>query len=171
MGQYSIEKHEPQELSLQNIVSIGCGYRHTIVITSYNKTYVWGNNQSGQLGLGHNINQNSPQELSFSDIKFESITCGYQHTMALTMNGKLYVWGNNSCGQLGLNDLLNRNFPHEIHFKESITSIKSIHGSTNYTICVTHDGKIYAWGHNKVGQLGLGDMNHRSEPCKIEFFS
>ena len=90
-----MKEHSPRELYLQNIVSIGCGHRHTIVITFDNKTYVWGNNESGQLGLGHNINQNSPQELSFSDIKIESVTCGINHTMALTMNGKLYVWGNN----------------------------------------------------------------------------
>ena len=171
LGLDSTKVHSPQELSIRNIISIGCGYRHTIVTTSDNKTYVWGNNESGQLGLGHNINQNSPQELSFSDIKFESVTCGARHTIALTMNGKLYAWGSNNCGQLGLNDLLNRNFPHEIHFKESITSIKSIHSSLNHTICVTHDGKIYTWGDNDSGQLGLGDKNDRSEPCRIKFFS
>ena len=62
---------------------------------------------------------------------------------------------------------VNRNFPQEVHFKESIKPIKSIHGGVSHTICITHDDKIYTWGDNEDGQLGLGDKKNRSEPSKI----
>lgn len=33
----------------------------------------------------------------------EKVVCGYMHTLALSDEGVLYVWGANSYGQLGLN--------------------------------------------------------------------
>ena len=165
---HDINEHSPKELPLQNILSISCGRYHTIVITIDMKIYVWGLNEYGQLGLGHNINQNSPQELLFQDIKIESVSCGFHHTMALTMSGKLYVWGKNDSGQLGLGDNVHRNFPQEVYFKEKINSIR---GGASHTLCTTYNGKIYTWGDNGDGQLGLSDNKNRSEPCELEFFS
>lgn len=34
----------------------------------------------------------------------EKIVCGYKHTLALSNKGDLYVWGDNSYGQLGYVD-------------------------------------------------------------------
>ena len=160
--------YSPRELHLQNIVSIGCGYRHTIVTTVDDKIYTWGSNQWGQLGLGHDNNKNSPQELLFPNIKIKSVSCGFNHTMGLTTSGKLYVWGKNDTGQLGLGDVFHRNFPQEVYLKEYI---KSIHGGDCHTICMTHNDKIYSWGCNEEGQLGLGDKECRSKPCELKFFS
>lgn len=156
----------PSELPLQNIISIGCGGWHNIVITIDMKIYVWGNNAYGQLGLGHNICQNKPQEFSFRDIKIESVSCGFFYTMGLTTSGKLYVWGRNDYGQLGLNDIIDRNFPKEVYLKESI---KSIHCGFAHSICTTHNSKIYSWGNNQLKQLG--DTEDRSKPCELKFFS
>lgn len=35
------------------------------------------------------------------------MVCGYAHTLALTDEGKLYVWGGNSYGQLGIGNKTN----------------------------------------------------------------
>jgi len=31
------------------------------------------------------------------------VTCGYDHTLALTNKGEIYAWGNNDYGQIGDN--------------------------------------------------------------------
>jgi len=31
------------------------------------------------------------------------VTCGYDHTLALTNKGEIYAWGNNDEGQIGVN--------------------------------------------------------------------
>ena len=165
--------YSPKELLLQNIVSIGCGYQHTIVTTIDTKIYVWGDNQYGQLGLGHDNDQNSPQELLFPNIKIESVSCGFNHTMVLTTIGKLYIWGKNDEGQLGLSDYVHRYLPQEVYFKEKINSIC---GGASHTLCTTSNGKIYTWGDNDFGQLGLGrsssgaDNKNRFKPRELKFF-
>src|SRR5208337_5593158 len=88
-----------------------------------NEIYVWGSNYYGQLGLGHNQNQDSPQKLNlpvgeekvrnapFSNLAGKSgafsspvkkIICGGLHSIAITANNEVYVWGSNQSGQLGL---------------------------------------------------------------------
>lgn len=37
----------------------------------------------------------------------EKVACGYAHTLALSDEGVLYVWGGNGFGQLGLGNKAN----------------------------------------------------------------
>ena len=164
----------PKKLYLQNILSVGCGQGHTIVTTSDDKIYVWGKNDYGQLGLGDYVSRCSPRKLLLPNPKveqvlIESVSCGFNHTMALTSDGKIYIWGRNTSGQLGLGHTSNINFPQLLHFpfKEPI---KSIYGGDSHTLCTTDD-KIYVWGGNRHGQLGLGDTKSRHKPCELKFFS
>src|SRR5208283_1890153 len=81
-------QNSPQKLNLPAIKKIICGGSHLIAVTGEekvrnahfsnplgkmrehfsstvtNEVYVWGYNASGQLGLGHNQDQNSPQKLN-----------------------------------------------------------------------------------------------------------
>lgn len=58
--------------------------------------YSWGNNNFGQLGLGHEINKFLPQKVElFAD---EKIDVSYIETKgsvssAITNDGKIYTWG------------------------------------------------------------------------------
>ena len=76
--------------------------------------YVWGYNQHGQLGLGHFNNINTPQELNLPNVKKIICGSGPYHTIAITKLGKVYVWGNNQYGQLGLGHTKNVNIPREL---------------------------------------------------------
>ena len=91
-------------------IKISCGFNHTCLLM--NEIHVWGNNTYGQLGLGHNQNQNSPQKLNFPNIK--KIICGYYHTIALTNSNEVWVWGYNNDGQLGLGHNRNQNSPQRL---------------------------------------------------------
>ena len=59
MNRYNL----PQKLNLRHIKKIICGGNHTIALTHSNEVYSWGWNYYGQLGLGNNLDQNSPQKL------------------------------------------------------------------------------------------------------------
>ena len=52
------------------------------------------NNKYGQLGLGHNDNQNKPQIL-MQGIAIRQIACGEHHTIILQENNDVLVFGDN----------------------------------------------------------------------------
>ena len=166
----SKNRNIPQEIILpgeiKSIKSINCGEYHTIAtvvnINYLQKCYVWGYNNSGQLGLGDNIDRQSPQELSLLNVS--TICCGGAHTIALIQGGKIYSWGYNFYGQLGLGDNNGRNFPQELYFYEDIMSVDCGYG---HTICMTVNNKIYGWGSNDFGQLGIGHCNSQNSPQEL----
>jgi len=86
-------------------IKINCGFNHTCLLM--NEVWVWGHNTYGQLGLGHNQDQNSPLKLNLPNIKH--IICGGYHTIALTNLNEIWVWGHNRAGQLGLGHNQNQN--------------------------------------------------------------
>ena len=79
--------------------------------------YVWGYNNYGQLGLGHTNDVYSPQKLS---LKCNSIVKMYSNagnqTFAVTTSNEIYAWGENSNGQLGLGDVIDRIVPTKLEF-------------------------------------------------------
>ena len=38
---------------------------------------------------------------TLKDMKVTHVVCGHSHSLALTAEGRLYAWGDNSYGQLG----------------------------------------------------------------------
>ena len=71
---------------------------------------VFGCNEYGQLGLGHNNNINIPT-LLMNDTTIKNIICGTFHTIIYKNNGDVLVFGHNDYGQLGLGHNNNINVP------------------------------------------------------------
>lgn len=163
----------PQELQFsEGIKSVSCGGYHTIALTSDpNKFYVWGGNYAGQLGLGHNYNVFSPKKLILCEPTV-AVSCGANHTIALTTQGELYVWGSHREGQLGLGYSEQKFYvlPQKLVLPEKI---KSVACGNNHTLVLATSGMIYVWGRNMTGpsdpsgQLGLGDCINRFTPHKL----
>ena len=63
-----INQSSPQQISFfknpEEIISLHCGFDFSICICK-NGVFSWGNNLFGQLGIGNQINQSSPQKISF----------------------------------------------------------------------------------------------------------
>jgi hypothetical protein len=78
-------------------------------------------------------------------------------------DGKLYGWGDNGNGELGVGDTNPRYNPTLISISGSVNSV--VANGANYTIM--NDGKLYGWGWNGRGQLGVGDTNTRTSPTLI----
>lgn len=93
----------PQRISLPGTraMAVATGSRHSLAIDETGRVWAWGDNSSGQLGLGHTkpvvgmaLVQGLPARASF-------IAAGTQHSTALLTDGTVWVWGANNRGQLG----------------------------------------------------------------------
>lgn len=143
---------------------------NTYILFKNGELYVCGNNISGQLGLGHNESKSILTLLypsDTNDIGIKSIHCGTEHIMIYKKDSKLFVFGCNSHGQLGLNDTKDRNRP--ILLMED-TQIASIHCGAEHSIIYKNDGSLYVFGYNKNKQLALDDTINRYKPtlCMVD---
>jgi E3 ubiquitin-protein ligase HERC4 len=90
-------------------------------------------------------------------------------------NGKLFGFGFNRFGQLGLNDNKNRTRPTELNFFSNMKIKKISCGGTHTFVIlgkhyfnITENGKIFGFGCNTEGQLGIEDKDNRYEPTEIK---
>ena len=79
--------------------------------------YGFGYNGNGELGIGNEENQLIPKEIIyFKNIPISKIYCGLYHSFAISKSNKVYCWGDNINGQLGIGDNNNRLTPEENKF-------------------------------------------------------
>eukprot|EP00446_Apocalathium_sp_SHHI-4_P057412 CAMPEP_0177299616 /NCGR_PEP_ID=MMETSP0368-20130122/4123_1 /TAXON_ID=447022 ORGANISM="Scrippsiella hangoei-like, Strain SHHI-4" /NCGR_SAMPLE_ID=MMETSP0368 /ASSEMBLY_ACC=CAM_ASM_000363 /LENGTH=578 /DNA_ID=CAMNT_0018757965 /DNA_START=52 /DNA_END=1789 /DNA_ORIENTATION=- len=120
----------------------------------------WGEDKVGCLGLGNDrVNQPEPAPIPFpmvdeQSVKVVDVQFGRHHVMALTDKGKVYTWGENSGGQLGLGDLQTRFEPALVEELNAYT-VTQVVAVDNMSYALTAHGVVYAWGENKEGTLGL----------------
>jgi hypothetical protein len=80
--------------------------------------------------------------------------------------GRVYVFGRNELGQLGLGDYINRSRPTLI---QNIMGKHIIAGESSSFI-IDMNNNLFAFGDNEEGNLGLGDRINRSVPTQLENF-
>jgi alpha-tubulin suppressor-like RCC1 family protein len=77
---------------------------------------------------------------------------------------ELYSWGNNSSGQLGLNDTVARSSPTQIG---ALNNWNSVSSGAYLTAAVKNNGTLWTWGANFQGGLGQNDVVARSSPVQV----
>jgi len=114
-------------------------------------------------------------ELGIPDNKIYSVSCGYYNTFILTLDGSVFSCGYNAEGQLGQNhmdqhtDIGQANGLHASFgkvydtggklpgdsFDDTKIHVKKVIPGGRHTLLLTHDNKLYGFGRNQHGQLGL----------------
>ncbi|XP_052821784.1 X-linked retinitis pigmentosa GTPase regulator isoform X2 [Octopus bimaculoides] len=95
------------------------------------------------------------------------LACGDQHTALVTESGRIFMFGPNDWGQLGLGHSRHVDKPSCIkalkHEKVSLVACGGCH-----TLIATDSGKIYSFGANGEGQLGAVGVEKSMEPYHIK---
>jgi len=94
---------------------------------------------------------------ALSGIRVRTVAAGCVscHSIVITTEGKAYSWGRNDQGQLGHGDILRKDNPSLIESLESLNIIDAACGRS-HSLVLSDRGHVYAFGENKMGQLGLG---------------
>jgi alpha-tubulin suppressor-like RCC1 family protein len=93
------------------------------------------------------------------------VASGSQHSLALTKQGTIWVWGDNGSGQLGIRWTRLRTYPPTA--LASPTNVSAIAAGKTMSFAVCRDGSLWAWGENNYGQLGDGTTINRDQPTQI----
>lgn len=172
----------PDRLGSKYVHDIYCGASHSFLITKIkNKKTIkaWGLNNYGQLGTGDTEDRWLPTEIEFFKDKHVIMASGGDyHSVVLTDNGEVFVWGKNDEGQLGI-----PNDPHSKYqlflspqklgfFTEIDNKVKFITSSMGFNYAMTDSNQIYSWGDGQQYVLGNKQEDSEFTPYEIkkEFF-
>uniref|UniRef100_A0A3B4CZS8 HECT domain-containing protein n=1 Tax=Pygocentrus nattereri TaxID=42514 RepID=A0A3B4CZS8_PYGNA len=157
-----------KKLCEHRISQVMCGNQHCIALSKDGQLFTWGQNSSGQLGLGKGEPSSlSPQPLkSLCGIPLAQISAGGDHSFALSLSGAVFGWGRNSAGQLGLNDEQDRAVPCHIKFLRS-QKVVYISCGEEHTAALTKDGGLFTFGNGSRGQLGHDSTNNEPLPRRV----
>ena len=152
----------------------GCAYRKAFVIMQDDTVRCWGNNDTYGQGIGNaTAAKTSPQKpaFPFGFVGASKIYAGYDagHTSVIDTAGKLWQWGYNGYGGLGVNDTTNRYTPvrssdYGSLVGKTVTAMAKPFTPEGYpsSLVLTSDGKVHSCGYNGYGQLGQGDTTQRN---------
>ncbi|XP_072351454.1 probable E3 ubiquitin-protein ligase HERC4 [Scyliorhinus torazame] len=110
-----------------------------------------------------------PQLLkSLSEKNIIQVACGNNHSLALSKDGQLFAWGQNTYGQLGI-DTKGASQP----VPRCVTSltgmpVAQITAGGGHSFALSLSGAVFGWGRNNRGQLGLKDTEDRHKPNHVK---
>ena len=137
-----------------------------MVLGSNGQLVAYGDNALAQLGLGDNAKVEKPTIVPI-DEKVASVRCFSEATVAVTVSGKVYIWGN-----------LPRFTIHGADYDTIVKSparipleepVKDVAMSNTVLLLLTQNGTVYSMGYDKgTGCLGLGEnTGYVGSPQKI----
>jgi len=181
----SLANNNPGFGSFQSKISIIAGGENMFgfvyvneAIVVEDEVYTWGKNDIYQLGFGgrdedtcSNLisRQAGPGRVNISGVAFagadriRTLQMGYDHSHIITKSNRLFSWGNNYYGQLGISrgvtdwSLLSGEEPSEIDLSIGTDTIYSVYGGKDFSVLLTNQGNVYAYGRNNYNQLGISD--------------
>ncbi len=144
-------------------VAISAGEQFGAAIGSDGKIYVWGSNDNGQLGTGSSAPKYSATPLAVSlpaGVTPKSISTGRSYCLVIGSDGNIYGWGGNTSGQLANSTTFGTlaYSPVVASKPAGVTSWqKAVGGGEGFSLGIGNDGKLYSWGYNGLGELGIGN--------------
>lgn len=92
-----------------------------------------------------------------------------RHTLALSEEGKVFSWGSSSEGQLGHGMCEPSHIPRLILSLEGI-KIVQVECGWSHSLCLSADGRVFAFGNGDDGKLGLGNTLDFVVPFTVNYF-
>ncbi|XP_024526793.1 ultraviolet-B receptor UVR8 isoform X1 [Selaginella moellendorffii] len=151
------------------IVGIACGGRHSAILTDGGAVLTFGWGLYGQCGQGSTEDELSPNYVSsLGGLHVTAIASGLWHTLCITDTGEVYAFGGNQFGQLGVGGDHSETLPKLVEAAVlEDECAKSVSCGARHSAITTEKGKVFCWGWNKYGQLGLGDTGDRDTPHEV----
>ena len=162
-----------ERFGVAQIVMVAAGGCHSVALGVEGRVWTWGYSYHGQLGHNERQDRLVPTQIAGEALGGSAavlVGAGGCHSVAVMIDGALWVWGYGRYGQLGLGDATNRLVPVRVGADEAFGASPVLMATCGnlHTLAVTQAGTLWAWGQGLAGKLGHNDENNRLMPTQVE---
>ncbi|XP_053504408.1 probable E3 ubiquitin-protein ligase HERC1 isoform X7 [Ictalurus furcatus] len=154
---------------------IEAGQYCTFSVSSDGSVRACGKGSYGRLGLGDSNNQSVPKKLVLDPPrcmrKVSSSKGSDGHTLAVTVEGEVFSWGDGDYGKLGHGNSATQKYPKIIQGPLLGKVVVCVSAGYRHSAAVTNDGELYTWGEGDFGRLGHSDSHSRNVPTLVKDIS
>ncbi len=179
----------PVTITPRNQLSEGAG--HIAVLATDGQVYTWGANWTGGIGDGTTSARTERFAVPGLPSDIIAVQAGFDHTMILTTQGKVWKWGRGAgttpAVVPGLDHIVaigseggtlavalksdgtvwawdSYSAPTKV---DGLKDVIAVRGSYSAAYALKADGTVWAWGMNDRGQLGNGTTDHSNTPVQV----
>lgn len=156
--------------AVKSVKSVSTSPLFTMIVNEEGQLWEMGNNRSGQLGQSSAMVSEgySPAlNVNFEGIRVKQAAAGLDHALALTEEGKVYIWGNDTPEDLST--WTNMHIPREVAMPNGL-AVKSIASGWRTSYAIATNGDLYRWGLNNTflnSHSSDGSANWLTKPTKV----
>lgn len=149
-------------LSGEKVLAVSAGVTHTLVLTAEGEVYGFGSNIDKQVSPVEDRRVIEPTPIEGLPADIVAISGEGRTSYAITSDGQVFGWGENAYGQL-LQGTDNGDGTFAVNTDDVATPIAltglpeniiDIKGGARWSVALTEDGDVYAWGPNDEGPAG-----------------
>ncbi|MCW1923367.1 chitobiase/beta-hexosaminidase C-terminal domain-containing protein [Luteolibacter arcticus] len=164
--------------------SISAGQDHSLFAEGIGTLFGVGNNSNGQVGDNTTTTRSGFVNVTDGVSPVggcEAVSAGTDFSGALSYGGNVYTWGTETGGRLGNGAILgNQKYAGlvtrgDVGGAPALADVVEIEFGAGFGVArqahadelIGGTGKVYTWGHNNNGQLGLGNTTNRSRAYPV----
>jgi len=150
------------------VVALSAGDEHTCALHADGVVQCWGSNTFGQLGNPEVETTAVPVPVALpADAHVTAIATGAFHTCAVTQDHRVFCWGYNGGGSIGIGDMPSQLSPALVTLAPT-DAVASDVTAGGFTSCVLlSNGRAQCWGRNQYGEVGDGTVALRNTPTPV----
>ena len=149
------------------ILTVAAGRYHTLACSDEGVVYSFGIEGSGHLGHGTTGDQHIPLVIeALQGVRVSAVAAGEGHSLALSVAGALYSFGEGYHGQLGHGDAARQHAPRLVAALQGVR-VSAVAAGENHSLALSEAGEVFSFGSGSNGQLGHGDWVNQHTPRPI----
>ncbi len=156
----------------RKIQQVACGRSHTLLLQTDGFVMAFGLNDDGQLGIGSTKDSPKPTVVQLGTAVAAQVACGGVHSLVRLKDGRVFGFGKNWCGQLGLNDgrTTCKKSPVPLpNFGPGTGQVPAaiVACGNEFSAVLAEDSGLWMFGYGGQGQLGTGSKENVYGPKRV----
>lgn len=149
-------------------------FSSSLAVVEDGRVYTWGSGNVGRLGNGTTSGiQRTPALVggAIAGLEVVGAAVGFDHTLVLTSDGRLFTWGHRLHGAMGSGSTSgSQTVPLAVPLTGVLNGVQVVQVEVgNHTSYVLGDeGEVFAWGRGTSGELGRGSTASSTAPVRAD---